>query len=76
MQNLRTLTFGSLDAEALRDALRQLDLTRTPVTRTPPIQFAWEWVTVVEGSGRDLYEEALADLEQIDLNKTPVDASQ
>ena len=30
LQNLRTLTFGSLDAKAVADALRRLDVTRGP----------------------------------------------
>ena len=30
LQNLRTLTFGSLDAKAVADALRRMDLTRGP----------------------------------------------
>ena len=40
LQNLRTLTFGFLDAKAVADALRKLDLAGLPVSRSPNRQLA------------------------------------
>ena len=57
-QSLRTLTFGSLDAKAVADALRKLDVAGMPVTRSPSRLLAA--VTMV----RESDDEVLANLDK------------
>ena len=70
-QNLRTLTFGSVDAKADGDALRTLHLTGLPVIRAPARLFAGAIdfsAPAARQTEADSDEEAFAELERLDLD--------
>ena len=72
-ENLRTLTFASLDANAVGEALRKMDLTGKTVSRGPTRTITGT-VDIEEKlpaeSTQESADEVITEMERLDLNET------